>query len=249
MLAEFVKALTDLALRSRATYTKQLGDTELLLSPDGELLQQFDKPADGEGWEFETVEDLANWTTQRGGGALVGFCDGILSAVMQRGLHAQSVGRVVLAPTDAWGFLSSLARKPMPVTPSDIRRLTAQMDLGAAGEGIASTLMQIEFFSTSRQAATPQTSTLGRSVEAAVGNQNRLPTAFECSVPVWRDAALGNLFAIVPIRVLITPEQERVELFVRSTELDRAFSLASEKAREVMQNMFTDVVYRGRLLT
>lgn len=114
---------------------------------------------------------------------------------------------------------------------------------GTNVDHVVSALRQIDFSRRSSGAGTVEhgKESLGRSVEAAVQQADRIPDAFEVTTPVWTNPGLRQITATVTVGLYLDLEKPAIELGVLPDEIESALCTALEELRRLLAERLPEV--------
>lgn len=224
------------------------GDPRVVLVQHQHTLEERRIPPPLRDIRIEGVEDFASFVTDPGRAKKpevyysAQFVEAVLDADDRR-----ERAKLWLEETERFALLRSLQETPLVLSQRQAIKFL-RYQLHASGvDHVVSALRQIDFSRRSSGASTVEhgKESLGRQVEAAVQQADRIPESFKVSVPVWRNPGLRHITATVELGLFLDLDTPAIEIRLLSDELAQAEFSASEELRVVLNHLLVAPLFQG----
>lgn len=246
MLADFVNKLTELAKKSSAAEVVQIpGDARRVLLRTGEKFQFEDVPAPDRKIALRGLDDI------------VELCQDKAIAPAPEIYHSSDAIRVVLNREDrrevavmqltkSERFESMVGlRSGRSFNVKDAIRFL-RVDLHSTGQGVGELIAGLRRVDFSRQSGTQRTTehgreTLGRQVESAIQQTDRVPEDFKVSVPVFTNPGLKGITCTMRCAVDIDLDNEKIVISTLADEVQGALDGAQKDIHDALVKALPEV--------
>lgn len=246
MLADFVDKLTELAKKAHGAEALQIpGDSRRVLVRQGDEFAFEDIPAPDRKITLRGIDDI------------VELCRDKTIAPAPEVYHSGDAIRVVLnredrrevavmALTKSERFESMVAlRKGTSFSVKDAIRFL-RVDLHSSGQGVGELIAGLRRVDFSRSSGTQRTTehgreTLGRQVEAAIQQTDRVPEDFKATVPVFTNPGLKGITCTLRCAINIDLDNEKIEISTLADEIQGALDGAQKDIHDMLVAALVDV--------
>lgn len=246
MLAEFIASLEKLAKRANSAEVVQIpGISRRVLVRKGDAFAFEDLPAPDRKLALRGLDDV------------VELCRDTTIAPAPEVYHAGDAIRVILdrrdrrenaamALTKSERFESLVAlRKGQSFSVKDAIRFL-RVDLHSTGQGVGELIAGLRRVDFSRSSGTQRTTehgreTLGRQVEAAIQQTDRVPEDFKVTVPVFTNPGLKGITCTMKCAVNIDLDNEKIEISTLADEIQAALDGAQKDIHDALVGALPEV--------
>lgn len=251
MLAEFLKGIEALTKRANGVEISAVpGDPRKASLRQGETLSMIDLPPPLRKIELRGIDDV------------LALCRDPAIAVAPEVFHADDAIRVVLDRGDRREFATMALEKSARLLALVRLQKAAEfsvkeaiqflrVDLHGTGAGVTEVITGLRRIDFVRQSGTARTTehgreTLGRNVEAAIQQADKVPEDFTVQVPVFMNPGLRGIQIAVRCVVTLDLEREKVILCTLSDEIQSGLNSAQNEIHaKILSSFPTLPVFNG----
>lgn len=226
MLAEFIDRITGLARESRGTQIKSCPELRKVFVHDGQTMHEHDLPPVERDGFLDGIDDI-----------VLAAQDGDMCADPEIFHNASAITLVCdrhdghetmtmpLRLSNRWTLLNRLAQDQQSMPARQLIRMLRFELSGAGCDGVISAMRRIDFTRTSdgRSSVEHGRESLGRSVEAAVQQADKVPETFDVVLPIYMNAGLRDVSTVaVQCGIHIDVHDETILVRPLADELEAA---------------------------
>lgn len=235
MLAEFVHKLQEIILASKKTEVVELDGFPDRVWVNG---KETVIPPPRRTAKFFGLEDLARAIAEMSPGSAEAYVSSGEIAVFLDAGERRSAVKMELKATDRMALIIDTEQRKLVATPAVAARWLRE-ELGGAGlrtEAAAAALSTVKFISAGSAGARVKhgEASLGRSVEHALTDADKVPETFEVPVQIWSNLGLRSIEVSIAMGIYIDPEAERVEIRVLPDQLTPAIAAGVDQAATLL---------------
>lgn len=249
MLAEAIQALVELTRRGDQANVQKVDELpRKVFIHQGNLTTEFDVPPPERRHDVVGFDDVVSMASddEISTSPEVYYCSREIKILADRADRRES-STLLFNASARWEKLGKLSM-PMSMSPSEAVKML-RFDLHGTGvEAVIQGLSRIDFTRTSggKSHVDHGKESLGKSVEAAVQQADKVPESFNVNLCPVTNPGFQSIKVDVRCGVYIDLQQERVEIRVLADELDAASNAFTATVGEMLRAALPDVpIFHG----